>query len=636
MKLSNSISIDSRRKGGPVGGPSPVLAPGVSGEELYYLVNRYVGVSLYVNPNGAETSTLLEYADNPDYSNSISVPGDVIAGTGNNIVGFIIPGQKPGSYYYRVKATNSAGTSVGDSQPYVIYSGVGRTRTDYTVALLAVIASMSGETIYIDPSSIDPIQDGTEAHPYHGWNLLPANLSGGNKYLQKRGTTYQASTGILRTISGRCMIGAYGEGSDYAYVIAGTNAGSDFISSTNQLVIVDMDVMGYRSAGIGTELGRGIRLRNNGDGAVMNHWIFNCRVHRFNFGVDSAIYTGNYFSGAKILYTEIYETRLDGLYPTGLTDYEISHCYIHDVNNYFFIDPDQSNSNGDGVQIAFENASIPSVHLVFSFHHNTVDKSSSRNKFCLIWNEYLNGESATVFNNHFIAPVTVLAAQESSGMYIGSNTRQTGTNTANIFNNIFEDGTFGIRGFMEAGASIHHNVFLRNKTAISIGGDTGGGKSASIYNNVFKDYLNTGVSIGMSFNTQTLCDVRVKNNVFDSVIAGSYAIASSIHPVSGLNGIGGLLESDYNHFYRGNVAAITNGGGVYATLASWQAHANAFDVHSGTGDPLWVDADNYNFSILPASPLRDSATDVLLTSDFAGSPLPQGTTFDKGVLEFVA
>jgi len=82
------------------------------------------------------------------------------------------------------------------------------------------------------------------------------------------------------------------------------------------------------------------------------------------------------------------------------------------------------------------------------------------------------------------------------------------------------------------------------------------------------------------------------------------------------NDIRVTLTADYN----------CGGGGTYA--GKWSQGDN--DV---TIDPLFANADNNNFTLKSNSSCIDSGTDVELTEDFTGRPIPQGTGYDIGAYE---
>jgi len=150
----------------------------------------------------------------------------------------------------------------------------------------------------------------------------------------------------------------------------------------------------------------------------------------------------------------------------------------------------------------------------------------------LIWNEQTNDEIVSVYNNHFIcADYATDIDHPVSAIYCGLPTGATDADTsiANIYNNLFEGGNYGIRNYARAETNIHHNIFIDQFIAIA----SGGGLNVRVYNNIFKDY--TSVALGMGSNPR----IYSKNNVFRTSTAAAYAYAS----------IAGLAESNYNNFF---------------------------------------------------------------------------------------
>jgi len=569
------------------GGDKPVIDT----ESMLFLSDNRVGVIAWITPNGTTTQLEIQYGATTSYGDTITIDG--LVGLTPVAIGEIIPRLNPGNYHYRIVAANSSGTTYGDDHPFTIYPGVGRDLIDYSTELDAAIADMDGSSYYVNPDTTEAIglQDGSEAHPYASWTSF-ASLGGNNRYYQKRGTTYNAATGILRNITGNCLIGAYGDGEDYAYMTCVSNSFSTFIfAEQGRVICKDLDIMGYRSGGIGTELGRGIRLSAPNSGDTMNHWVYNCRVHRFNRGVDSVM-SGGWFSGYKIIKCEIYDTFIENIYPDGGTNFEIAYCYLHDANNSWHV-LHNSDAVGDNIQIDFNNSTFPETHLYAHIHHNTFDRTSSGHKFCLIWNEYMNAEEMHVYNNHFICPVNGTYSLPVSCIYT-SNTYATTIDPCKsfIYNNIFEDGNYGLRNYTTAGTQVHHNLFLRQFIGIA----SGIGIDQNYYNNVFKDYMS--VAIGISTGV-----VKSKNNVFDTSVTTAYAYSGS------------LSESDYNCFRGGRIASSAYG------LIEWQTENPTRDQHSDGLDPLFADSDNADFTIQSGSSLDGTGVDVGLTEDFAGDAI---------------
>jgi len=586
--------------------------PIISGEEMYYLYNRTYEISSLVNPNNSQTTTFLEYSDNINFINSTTISGNTISGSTNIEVDFIIPSQTPDDYYYRVLATNIEGTTTGSTQPYTVYPGIGTDLVDYSTLLDDGIATMTGTTYYIDPSAETNGNGLSSETPYDSWTRL-ATLGGGNKYLQKRGTTYTTSTGVFRSFNGACYMGVYGTGTDRAYIVAGADITASFIVSSYRLIIQDYDIMGWRTDGIGTERGRGIRLSAINTGDVMNHIIYNCAIHRFHTPIDGYMANSYYWRGMYILHSEIYEAALDGIYPYNVTDIEISYCYIHNVNNLWFINEDDGTSGGDGIQFNFANTTNhPDVHMIVYLHHNTIDRTSTRNKFCIIWNEQENGETVYCYNNHLIcADYATNPSHPVSAIYTSLSTGADDADICNteIYNNFFEGGNYGVRNYTRASTKIHHNIFLNMYICIA----SGAGLNIEVYNNIFKDY--TSVALGMGSNPR----VYSKNNLFRTSTAAAYAYAS----------ISGMAESDYNNFFGTRINVSAYG------LTEWKAE-QIFDDNSIDTDPLHINYNINDFRILNSSPLINSGANVGLTSDIMGNNIPQGIGYDMGIYEVVS
>jgi len=477
--------------------------PVIGSESTLFLSDNRVGVIAWVTPNGITTLLQLQYGTTTAYGTNITIDG--ISGVTPVAISDIIPRLIPGNYHYRIVASNVNGTAYGDDHPFTIYPGVGRDLIDYSTILSDGIASMTGTTYYIDPSAAVNGNGLTEETPFNTWTVF-ANLGGYNKFLQKRGTTYTSATGIFRNFNGPCYMGVYGSGTDYAYIEAGASTSSDFVSSYGRLIIQDYDIKGYRTGGLGTEVGVGLRVRSATSGSVTNHIVYHCRVHGFQYGIDGYMPSGSYQYGMKVLHCEIYDTARDGMYPNATTDMELAYNYIHDVNNAWYIDQDQRYSSADGIQINFANINYPTVHMTASLHHNTIDRSSTGNKFCMLWNEQMNDESVLCFNNHFICPVYgTYAGHPVSSIYTSfQSATDSDTSNTEIYNNRFEGGEYGVRNYCRLYSKIHHNIF--NNQLIGIA--TGTGNAVQIYNNVFHDYIQ--VAIGMT----SFQRVYSKNNSF--------------------------------------------------------------------------------------------------------------------------
>ncbi|MBW1734657.1 MAG: PKD domain-containing protein [Deltaproteobacteria bacterium] len=108
---------------------SPSVATG-SASDISFTSAR---LNATVNPNGTETTVLFEYGTGTDYG---SVTPETNAGSGSEYVALsaALYGLTPNTtYHFRVKATNSGGTSYGDDRSFT---------------------TMSEDTVYVEPEAV--------------------------------------------------------------------------------------------------------------------------------------------------------------------------------------------------------------------------------------------------------------------------------------------------------------------------------------------------------------------------------------------------------------------------------------------------------------------------------------------------
>ncbi|MBW2534736.1 MAG: hypothetical protein JRI55_24805, partial [Deltaproteobacteria bacterium] len=135
------------------------------------------------------------------------------------------------------------------------------------------------------------------------------------------------------------------------------------------------------------------------------------------------------------------------------------------------------------------------------------------------------------------------------------------------------------------GVEVYGNVFT------SMSGSLYASGSANVYHNVFHD-LSGAMSGG---------DLTAHNNVF--------ALSA---PTDEPFGATSSLDESHNLFAAGTPTA------------------NSF-----AGDPAFVDPSAGDFHLQPTSDCIDSGTDVGLTHDMDGVPVPQGSAPDVGAFEYV-
>lgn len=121
------------------------------------------------------------------------------------------------------------------------------------------------------------------------------------------------------------------------------------------------------------------------------------------------------------------------------------------------------------------------------------------------------------------------------------------------------------------------------------------GGNSGIYNNVIANNGGAGLDIG------TRVGVVIKNNIL-------YQNSQQLSVASG--------TFDYNLYYP-NVSFSRKG------------------QHDISADPLFKDAVNHDYHLLPTSPCIDAGTAVGLTKDYAGETVPYGGGVDIGAYEYI-
>ncbi|MBN1599238.1 MAG: cadherin domain-containing protein [Bacteroidales bacterium] len=176
----------------------------------------------------------------------------------------------------------------------------------------------------------------------------------------------------------------------------------------------------------------------------------------------------------------------------------------------------------------------------------------------------------------------------------------------NVFNNDV-NGIYSIADYAE----IYYNVFSGNHVAINLSSYS---TNAKIYNNVFYDNTQ-GVSTSYA-------EVVLFNNIFYLTQANHKAINHKLDK----------LVSDHNIFYPEQQGFIVIEDVEYNSLEEYQ-NDYGLDIHSFSGDPLFVDIYNSNFTVTPTSGAIDAGKTVGLTQDFYGENVPKGGAPDIGLSE---
>jgi hypothetical protein len=485
----------------------------------------------------------------------------------------------PGVYAATVKATNQFG-EIELTEQFTVLPGIGRELTTYEVPFMGV------KNVYIDPSASVNGDGNSPETPHNSWNSV-LNLGGSNNYLQKRGTTEIMPGSGFRNINGPCFIGAYGPETDPRPIIKSTLANSTFISTNYQITIKDIEIAGDPSLREGT----GIRIRG-GAGSI----VYNCIVHDW----EQCIITqpinsvnGNFWGGVKVLYSTIYGANLDGIYFDDTTDIEVAHCHFYDINMYWFTNQNENNSVGDCLQ-----ASCAGTKLNLNVHHCTFDRTSTCNKFCVIYGDSLQTAQGTFRYNHFKMPMDwANPTHPVTGIYIDY------TESSQIFEyNIFNGGNYGIyERIKEYGLHVfRYNLFTDNNISINLSTSNGG--EVRIENNTFVSW-----QVG-AILTNGGPSVYVLNNLF--MLSDAYVYMSPVFSE--------VKISDYNHFYY--TLIWNNVSPPFATVE--ECRLAGYELHSTEGYPGLMEINPLVPNYMPAagSPLIGTGQIISgVTRDFAGN-----------------
>ncbi|HLO90422.1 MAG: cadherin domain-containing protein [Chloroflexota bacterium] len=438
-----------------------------------------------------------------------------------------------------------------------------------------VSSAIAQGTIYIDPSYTGSQQNGTQQYPFASWNSV--SWTNGTTYLQKAGTTFNTPGSLIISSKNNITLGSYGTGNKPRIISSGATTSKVIdITSCYNMVISNLEI-----ASTTGQVTAAIIIDGTGSS---NNLIDNCIARDAQWGIR--ILTTS--AGNRILNTQVYNTQDDGIYIKDTPDIEIGYCNVYNVNLKYFVNPDQTYSSGDNIQIASTN------NHNFNIHHNILDHSTTGNKFCLIaWGNNYSGivEYNTMIGN---------SSQVTSCIYLSPTT----SNVTVRYNSI-SNGNYGIYSYV-TNFHVYYNKFVSNKTAIAVLNNY----HLLAENNIFYTNVNTAIS-GFSGSL-----VTSKNNIF--YISGSSKAYST----------SGSLTSDYNTFNT-QYSGFING---YSTLAGWRS-ASGQDVHSMVANPMFVNPGAGNFTLQQTSPCINAGTICGYVHDFFGNPVPAGNSSDIGYYE---
>ena len=137
-----------------------------------------------------------------------------------------------------------------------------------------------------------------------------------------------------------------------------------------------------------------------------------------------------------------------------------------------------------------------------------------------------------------------------------------------------------------------------------------------------------GVYIGVSGLNSDGKSWVVKNNIVENNYPYEINLTTSSAPIVSL---------DYNLIWPRNASqtATVDFGVTPLTWAQYHISPYSYEPHSLNADPLFVSTSSLNFHVQTSSPAINAGTNVGLTSDYAGTLIPQGPAPDIGLYEYV-
>ncbi len=261
----------------------------------------------------------------------------------------------------------------------------------------------------------------------------------------------------------------------------------------------------------------------------------------------------------------------------------------------------------------------------------------------------VRGSTNTILrSNGYTTPASTLA--QTDGIWSSGNDGNLYEwNNLVISNSNTNGHSDGIQSFQDKNITILGNYIAHPNGGLNNHGlwltDTVTGGTISIIDNIIDMPVGDETGIGHWNQTAGYSGrVVVENNTVYGAEWGVYlnnsplsVVENNIFTPHGSQATGVVLAGaspggsniDYNLIFGGSAGSIN---GSLKTWAQWQAAG--YDAHGVNADPKFVNPAGHDFHLQASSPATDHGVTLSnVTTDYAGTPRPQGSAYDIGAYE---
>lgn len=424
--------------------------------------------------------------------------------------------------------------------------------------------------IYIDGNAATN-GTGTRQSPF---NTVPAVTEDNTTLLFKRGSTITSGTNYINSID-NFMAASYGSGDKPLLQTSGTffriyNHSHDPI--IRDLTFTTSEPSLSNPGSLYTNWGTAIYT----SGHTGTLQVLHCEMHHLTSGISDVSADYDDAENSTHKWNDIHDISQEGVFCkliSGTTT--ISNNRIERINLLWFEDQTEQVSSGDGIQTYQTHRTI--------VQNNYIDRSYTGNKFCIIVDTYSTGtsgegnatEEVIISNNYLIGTLN-------------------GDHSILIYGYFFNgeiSRNFGSRSeyFVMTGVSgditYMYNIIIRGQIRDA---------HAHVYNNVFYGPV-ACLTAGHGAE-------EFYNNIVYFTSEGQHAYQR-----------GRVTSADYNLYNREQSDMFGNG---YHTLVSTGQETNSL-----VADPMFTDADGYDFTLTMSSHAIDRGTDLNLSRDYFSNPV---------------